>query len=401
MFAVIKKDEMKPFITFCIFAFLTSIGHSQTGTIGNPFPTLNYAVTVTSAGNYYFNIGGTTFDTYVDASGYVLIAIDFGNGTGNLPQVSSLNLTGRGILNTSTLASITSQTELRISSSSGAIDVTNSNATLLARISSNTTLHTGTADNTINNTWAGTGSTNLTNDATGVSPTANSLHRKIFHPSGNSTTLHWQPRINQQRESHGAGEIGNTESLMLWVRDNSSPLPIELLNFNVNSNKFGAIETKWQTASENNNDYFTIERSVNGYIWEEIGIIEGAGNSAVLLDYSFDDRNPYLGISYYRLKQTDFDGQFEYSKIKSVDFKLPPTLDVSIYPNPTINEINIQGTIAELEQFKIYNCIGQNVTHLVIISYDIKENLVIDLSQLRSGIYFINTKTTTNKVIKN
>ena len=63
---------------------------AQTGTIGSPFTSLDQAASVTVAGTYFFDFGGNTFDTHVDANGYVQIAIDFGNGTGNLPQLNRL-----------------------------------------------------------------------------------------------------------------------------------------------------------------------------------------------------------------------------------------------------------------------------------------------------------------------
>jgi len=78
------------------------------------------------------------------------------------------------------------------------------------------------------------------------------------------------------------------------------------------------IELYWVTSNEINNDYFTIEKSNDGINFEIVEIILGAGNSDILLEYSFVDKNPINGISYYRLKQTDFDGKFEYSDIISV-----------------------------------------------------------------------------------
>lgn len=390
---------MNKSILLSILLHFTYALSGQTGTIGDPFPSLGYALTVSSAGVYFFDIGGTTFSTHVDANGYVLVAIDFGNGTGNLPQGNSLNLSARGILNPTVLSSITTQTEIRISASSGNIDATTSNATLLGRITTNGTLHTGTADNTINNSWSGTGATNLTNNATGTSPTANTLHRKIFHPAGNASTFHWQPRNNQQRELFSSGEIAATASLLLWVKDNSSPLPIELLDFNaiqVNNQ----VHLTWETASETNNDFFAIERSEDGTDWEEIIQVDGAGNSVSLLSYSAIDSRPSLGISYYRLKQTDFDGQFEYSDIRSVNLERIGNSQIEMYPNPTKSQITIYANPTELADITIYNTLGQDVTFLAREIEKYGSKLVLDFSGLNSGVYYIKTKTTANKVYK-
>jgi hypothetical protein len=88
-------------------------------------------------------------------------------------------------------------------------------------------------------------------------------------------------------------------------------LPIELLSFTP-SIKPDRIELNWTTGSEINNDYFTLERSRDLYGWEVLGFVEGAGNSSTPLSYSFSDLRPLDGLAYYRLKQTDFDGKFEY-----------------------------------------------------------------------------------------
>jgi hypothetical protein len=96
-----------------------------------------------------------------------------------------------------------------------------------------------------------------------------------------------------------------------WV-----PLPIELLSFQaVSIEPF--ITLSWQTASETNNDFFSIERSADAVNFEEIAQKPGAGNSKAVLNYSFTDTNPLDGVNYYRLKQTDLDGTFSYSAIKS------------------------------------------------------------------------------------
>jgi hypothetical protein len=88
-------------------------------------------------------------------------------------------------------------------------------------------------------------------------------------------------------------------------------LPISLLSFDVKGiNK--KIQINWSTATEINNDFFTLERSIDGNNWEILAYIDGAGNSNQLLDYEYTDEFPYQGISYYRLKQTDYDGKFEY-----------------------------------------------------------------------------------------
>ncbi len=97
-------------------------------------------------------------------------------------------------------------------------------------------------------------------------------------------------------------------------------LPIELLFFQASANG-KAVHTSWVTSSETDNDFFTIERSANAADFYPIGTLNGAGNSQTELNYAYADDAPLLGISYYRLKQTDFDGGFTYSDIRSVAFE--------------------------------------------------------------------------------
>jgi hypothetical protein len=94
-------------------------------------------------------------------------------------------------------------------------------------------------------------------------------------------------------------------------------LPIELVSF---SGKYeeGGVILNWVTASETNNDFFTIERSADTKEFIEISQIKGAGNSNSEQKYTYTDPTPHTGINYYRLKQTDFDGNYEYSSIVSV-----------------------------------------------------------------------------------
>jgi hypothetical protein len=96
-------------------------------------------------------------------------------------------------------------------------------------------------------------------------------------------------------------------------------LPIQLLSFDAKPNG-DKVETNWVTASEHNNDFFTLERSADAVAFEKIKIIPGAGNNDGLLKYHETDETPLKGISYYRLKQTDFDGQTSYSQIIPVEF---------------------------------------------------------------------------------
>lgn len=180
----------------------------------------------------------------------------------------------------------------------------------------------------------------------------------------------------------------------------NTPLPIKLLNFTATLIDNNSVKLDWQTASEINNDYFTVERSTNASAWEELSIVNGAGNSSALIKYQTIDRNPFSNNSYYRLKQTDFDGQFEYSQIRSVDIENNIASSIKIFPNPTKDQITIIANSLESEQIKIYNVLEQDVTGITEIISDKESILVIDLSSLTTGMYYIKSQTTANKVYK-
>jgi len=132
-------------------------------------------------------------------------------------------------------------------------------------------------------------------------------------------------------------DCGVFNPITLGSLTSNNPLPIELLNFNAVLNN-RQVELTWQTASEHNNDYFTVERTTDGINFEPLQYVDGAGNSNSLLNYSTIDPNPANGYTYYRLKQTDFDGAFDYSEIRSV--YLGATDELSVYPNPSTGIVN-------------------------------------------------------------
>ncbi len=122
-----------------------------------------------------------------------------------------------------------------------------------------------------------------------------------------------------------------------------SPLPIELLYFNAEIINKQSVLTTWETATELNNDFFTVEKSTNSLDWEIVGIIKGGGTTTQRLKYNYTDYLPYQGISYYRLKQTDFNGDFKYSSMQSIVMEIPD--EISVFPNPsTIHVLNINSS---------------------------------------------------------
>jgi len=114
---------------------------------------------------------------------------------------------------------------------------------------------------------------------------------------------------------------------------NSISLPIDLLNFSTTV-KGLTIQLDWVTTAEINNDNFTTERSIDGVDFNSITNVNGAGNSTQRLSYSTVDDRPVNGLAYYRLKQTDYNGQTSYSNIITERFDKLNDFNLTIYPNP-------------------------------------------------------------------
>ncbi|MFN6944788.1 MAG: T9SS type A sorting domain-containing protein [Cytophagaceae bacterium] len=386
-------------LTFLVCFLQISTTFGQTGTVGNPFTELGQARGVTSAGIYYFNLGGVTFNTHVDVNGYVQIAIDFGNGAGQLPQETSLSLGSRGILNSTALASLTSTSHVRLTLNTGALNAVSTNPTIISRVQTNFPLHRGGNDNAINNSWSGTGSNYITTNAGGCNSSISNLHQSIIHVCGNTGGMHWIPNSSNQRLIHSAGNIASGNYFQLWVTDANYILPIDLMNFKTILKDERLVELSWQTSSETNNDYFTIEKSKDGTKWIEFQKVDGAGSSSQVNSYGAIDHDPLPGNSYYRLKQTDFNGDYTYSKVASV-FNNYRSSEIYIYPNPTSNYINLQGNYLESGSIKIYNVQGDEVTeHIPILSQG-DSKFILDFSNLFPGIYSIITQSSSHRIYK-
>ncbi len=166
-----------------------------------------------------------------------------------------------------------------------------------------------------------------------------------------------------------------------------APLPVELVYVDA-SIKNEIVKIKWETASEIDNSHFVIEKSTDGRNFREIGTVMGNGTSYQLNNYTFTDDAPAKGINYYRLKQVDFDGRFEYSKVVSVRFGrgeeqmlLYPTLAAEEIQLRFPNSTEVEGTIQFFDQ------VGHLAKTLAFES-DIFE-LQIPISELASGHYFV------------
>jgi hypothetical protein len=164
---------------------------------------------------------------------------------------------------------------------------------------------------------------------------------------------------------------------------NSVLLPVELLYFSGrNENNLNLLE--WSTATEINNDYFEVLKSTDGRFFEKIGEVKGHGNSTDKKTYSFKDYEVQDKTNYYRLRQVDFDGKSEFSKIVSVSSKSINSI-WTIYPNPAKHILRINSDFSAIKEYTIFNTLGMRVQRGAMNSSEKS----IDISSLSLGIYFL------------
>lgn len=141
-------------------------------------------------------------------------------------------------------------------------------------------------------------------------------------------------------------------------------LPIELIDFTGHCEN-NLIVLNWSTATETNNLYFIMERSMDGINWEAIEQLAGAGNSIFIHDYTFLDKKTKSEISYYRLKQIDFDGNFYYSAIIKVQNCQENDAELLVFPNPANGSLHVQfsGATEQVRSIDIFNATGSRIYH--------------------------------------
>lgn len=189
---------------------------------------------------------------------------------------------------------------------------------------------------------------------------------RIFIRQGSATAA---PTLN----------LGNIRVNTLWT---NTALPVELIHFSVES-----FETKnmisWSTAWELNNQGFEIQRSSDAVNFETLDFIKGTGNSNTIQSYIYFDKSPQK-VNYYRLKQIDFNGKFEYSNIISSESQIE---EVVVYPNPFDTELTLSESVTNA---KLYNSKGELVL----------EGNKLDVNQISTGVYYLHLYDDNSVTIK-
>ncbi|MFN8166660.1 MAG: T9SS type A sorting domain-containing protein [Bacteroidia bacterium] len=183
-------------------------------------------------------------------------------------------------------------------------------------------------------------------------------------------------------------------------------LPIELMSFTAEYDGHSAVDVNWITASEINNDFFSVERSADSVHFISIGVVPGALNSTRSQHYSFIDHSPLPGTSYYRLKQTDYDGKFKYSDIDAVT--ITDQLGAGLYdafPNPSDGSdlnVKIKARRGDEVLIKINDVTGKECYSQQIKIEDNREQIypIGQYLKLSPGVYFITFRNDENSLIQ-
>jgi hypothetical protein len=189
------------------------------------------------------------------------------------------------------------------------------------------------------------------------------------------------PQIN--RIGLTAANLSNTFYIGS-INSVSSPLPVTLVSFSA-SPKNQSVDVKWETAIETQNDYFTVYRSRDANTWDSVTRVSGKGNSTDLSYYEVFDNNPYVGLSYYRLKNTDFDGTEYFSPIVHVTMDEKNSL-INLFPNPAVSTVVVTSTVDPITAIRITGVSGQSIQVSVSPNSFSK---TIDVSAFATGVYFV------------
>ena len=203
-----------------------------------------------------------------------------------------------------------------------------------------------------------------------------------------------------------SGSISSFSPFSLSSSTSENPLPITLIDFSA-TNVNDEVLVNWATASETNNDYFVVEASADAVIFNEVGRVKGAGNSNAILNYSLTDVQPLQVISYYRLKQVDFNGAFTYSDVQVVN---RPTLwqnEVVVSPNPVTDVANllIDPLVYANPTIDLRDIQGRVVKSFGPVEVHAFEQTKLNMQDVPAGMYFVyvqeNGRVVTSRIIRN
>lgn len=188
------------------------------------------------------------------------------------------------------------------------------------------------------------------------------------------------------------GGVPDDEIFDWWILvDEISPLPVALLSFTATAINNDKVLLNWETSSEENSDYFLVERSKDAIHWEFVLTQKAAGYSNLPLKYDDIDVKPHTGLSYYRLKMMDSDGSFEYSKIIPVFIESAGSIATMAFPNPTTDLVFLKA-VGDLKgdfYLSIFDTQGRLMMSQHINAQDLVGAVPVSLGKYAQGTYFL------------
>ncbi|MEM9546000.1 MAG: T9SS type A sorting domain-containing protein [Bacteroidota bacterium] len=199
--------------------------------------------------------------------------------------------------------------------------------------------------------------------------------------------------LNEEFETSFVGSItpgsAVTHAILIGGKVGAATLPIDLVYFKaIQRDKQVLLE--WMTSSELNNEGFEVQHSKDGKKWKKLRYVKGNGTTTAAHRYETIDYHPNVGSNYYRLKQMDFDGNYEYSNVEHVNIKSANNPVVSIFPNPSRDIITIEGDF-ENASIQVFSVDGKLIRNFKNQNKRVK----INLTGIPNGIYFIKIVTDT------
>lgn len=219
-------------------------------------------------------------------------------------------------------------------------------------------------------------------------------------PAGSTVFVASGGSINKTFPGGGSSTLISIGGVNVWTAGSGNitgpiTLAIELLSFTAKPN-LNTILLNWTTATEENNDFFTIDKTRDGVNFEYVGTVDGAGSSTSVLHYSLVDHFPWEGLTYYRLKQTDFNGLFAFFEMVAVDFNKFGSFSFDVYPNPNSGDnitISMTSQSAQEVTVVIHDVLGNEIFTNEVHTEKQNEFKLYTATPLVAGVYMISVYT--------
>ena len=203
----------------------------------------------------------------------------------------------------------------------------------------------------------------------------------------NAQIVHGTYNSSSNTITYSGVTVNNNATYTMGSTSSANALPVEFLYITAKQ-ELSENRIDWATAMEENNSHFIVERTHDGASWESLDEIGGAGFSSNIMKYTYLDQNPYSDVNYYRIKQVDYDGRYDYSPIVMVNSLIEEAnISLKVYPSPAMDYVQVQWGQEE-ETGKIV-LIGLNGNVVAEQMPDQHNAMVIDLTSVKDGVYFV------------